>query len=227
MKFSVFKSCGWRRQLAVLLIFVMVLQLPVAAGAQEKAARLAETINDQANREVSVRFPSERIVCLQHHSLDIITQVGGQKSLVGVVKGWERLLGGYMRDVLPGIEALPTPGDLNDCNVEEIAKLKPDLVIVAVQFDKGKIAQLEKLGIPVLVVALRTWQGEQKEAQSPDFGPKNSLSSADARALLPLPCTGCRRHGADLPHGIPGPSRCRGRKNGHGKAGVLEHRPPL
>lgn len=169
MKFSVFKSCGWRRRLAVLLIFVMVLQLPVAAGAQEKAARLAETINDQANREVSVRFPSERIVCLQHHSLDIITQVGGQKSLVGVVKGWERLLGGYMRDVLPGIEALPTPGDLNDCNVEEIAKLKPDLVIVAVQFDKGKIAQLEKLGIPVLVVALRTWQGEQKEAQSPDL----------------------------------------------------------
>ena len=42
---------------------------------------------------------------------------------------------------MPGIEALPTPGDLNDCNVEEIAKLKPDLVIVAVQFDKDKIAQ--------------------------------------------------------------------------------------
>lgn len=169
MQFSVSKSCGWRRRLAVLLVFVMALQLPVVAGAQEKAARLAETITDQANREVSVRFPSERIVCLQHHSLDIITQLGGRKSLVGVVKGWERLLGGYMRDVLPGIEALPTPGDLNDCNVEEVAKLKPDLVIVAVQFDKGKIAQLEKLGIPVLVVALRTWQGEQKEAQSPDL----------------------------------------------------------
>ena len=59
MKFSVFKSCGWRRQLAVLLVFVMVLQLSVAAGAQEKAARSAETITDQANREVSVRFPSE------------------------------------------------------------------------------------------------------------------------------------------------------------------------
>ena len=73
MKFSVFKSCGWRRQLAVLLVFVMVLQLSVAAGAQEKAARSAETITDQANREVSVRFPSERIVCLQHHSLDIMS----------------------------------------------------------------------------------------------------------------------------------------------------------
>jgi len=198
MQFSVSKSCGWRRQLAVLLVFVMALQLPVVAGAQEKAARLAETITDQANREVSVRFPSERIVCLQHHSLDIITQLGGRKSLVGVVKGWERLLGGYMRDVLPGIEALPTPGDLNDCNVEEVAKLKPDLVIVAVQFDKGKIAQLEKLGIPVLVVALRTWQGEQKEAQpifrrrtcpsSPSlYGMSSSWGGSPAWDTWPIP----------------------------------------
>ena len=77
MQFSVSESCGWRRRLAVLLVFVMALQLPVVAGAQEKAARLAETITDQANREVSVRFPSERIVCLQHHSLDISTQLGG------------------------------------------------------------------------------------------------------------------------------------------------------
>lgn len=169
MRLCVSEGCRWGRRFAALLVFVMVLQLPVVTRAQEKAACSAETITDQANREVKVGFPSERIVCLQHHSLDIITQVGGQKSLVGVVKGWERLLGSYMRDVLPGIEDLPTPGDLNDCNVEEIAKLKPDLVIVAVQFDKGKIAQLERLGIPVLVVALRTWQGEQKEAQSPEL----------------------------------------------------------
>ena len=86
MKFSVFKSCGWRRRLAVLLVFVMVLQLSVAAGAQEKAARLAETIIDQANRKVSVRFPSERIVCLQQQKRSRLEVIASRVQFLSIVK---------------------------------------------------------------------------------------------------------------------------------------------
>ena len=38
-----------------------------------------------------------------------------------------------MKDVFPNIESLPTPGDLQEWNVEEIAKLNPDVVIAASQ----------------------------------------------------------------------------------------------
>ena len=128
---------------------------------------------DQNDHKVVIKAPVNRIVCLQHHSLDILTMLGAQDKVVGVVKDWNGLLGGYMKDVFPGIEKLPTPGTLENANVEEIAKLKPDLVIVAAQFKADQVKQLEALGIPVMTVTLRG-EGKQAEAQNP------VLANADA-----------------------------------------------
>lgn len=130
------------------------------------------TIIDQADRKVTIKEPIKKIAVMQHHSLDIIAQLGGQEKVIATEKNWERDLGPYMKDVFPGIENLATPGDLKEWNVEALAELKPDLVIAASQANPESIKKLEDLGIPVVVVSLRG-EGKQKEAQNP------RLSDAD------------------------------------------------
>ena len=123
---------------------------------------------DQNGHEVKLKGTVKRIVCLEHHTLDTLTMLGDQDKIVGVIQNWEKRLGPYIKDVFPEIESLPTPGTLDSCNVEEVAKLNPDLVIVASQFKSEYIKQLEDLGIPVMIVTLHDG-GKQKEALSPEL----------------------------------------------------------
>lgn len=127
-----------RRALTALLAAIVTMALLVGCGqdakqAAEQKAPAAEnyTFTDQAGNEVTVKAPVERMVVLQHHSLDIICQLGGQDKIVGVESTWQRDLGDYIADIWPAIKEMPTPGTLTQPNIEEIAKLKPDIVIVA------------------------------------------------------------------------------------------------
>lgn len=131
------------------------------------------TFKDQGDNEVTVEIPVKRVVCMQHHSLDMLCQLGQQDKVVGTEAKWKSDLGEYMLDVFPGIEDVPTPGDLTDWNVEELAELKPDVVIAASQANEDAMKQIRDLGIPVVMVSLRG-EGKQAEAQSP------RLADADA-----------------------------------------------
>lgn len=149
---------------------------PAAAPAGQ-AVQAAEpqdwTFEDQAGNTVTVSVPVKRMVVMQHHSLDMLAQLGMQEKVVGTEKNWEGDLGTYMRDVFPGIDDLPTPGDLTDWSVEGIAALEPDVVIAASQANPEAMKQVSDLGIPVVVVSLRG-EGKQAEAQNP------RLADADA-----------------------------------------------
>ena len=126
------------------------------------------TFKDQNDHEVKIPGDVERIVVLQHHTLDVLAMLGAQDKVVGVVDKWESLLGDYMKDVFKGIEDLPKPGSLETCNIEEVASLKPDLVIVAAQFDEAQVKQLEELDIPVMTLTFRG-EGKQEMAQNPEL----------------------------------------------------------
>ena len=144
-----------------------------AASAGGPSSKREWSFTDQNDNDVTVNVPCERMVVLQHHSLDILCQLGAQEKIVGVVDGWEKNLGSYMTDVFPGIEGLPTPGGLKEWNVENIASLNPDVVIAASQAPDDAVQQVRDLGIPVVVVSLRG-EGRQQEAQNP------RLADADA-----------------------------------------------
>lgn len=131
------------------------------------------SFKDQGDYDVEVTVPVSRVVCLQHHSLDMLCQLGQQDKVVGVEAKWQADLGDYMLDVFPGIEDVATPGGLSEWNVEEIAELKPDVVIAASQAPEDAMKQIRELGIPVVMVSLRG-EGKQAEAQSP------RLADADA-----------------------------------------------
>ena len=169
----------WQCGLTALFAAVVMAALLVGCGqdakqAAEQKAPAAEnyTFTDQAGNEVTVKAPVERMVVLQHHSVDIICQLGGQDKIVGVESTWQRDLGDYIADIWPAIKEMPTPGTLSQPNIEEIAALKPDIVIVASQSDQASAAKLREMGISVAVISLRG-EGKQAEAQNP------RLSNAD------------------------------------------------
>lgn len=167
------------RRISALLVCV-VTAAALLAGCGQTAKQAAEQTSaqetykftDQAGNAVEVKAPVERMVVLQHHSLDIICQLGGQDKIVGVESTWERDLGDYIADIWPAIKEMKTPGTLSQPNIEEIAALKPDIVIVASQSDQASAAKLREMGIPVAVISLRG-EGKQAEAQNP------RLSNAD------------------------------------------------
>ncbi|WP_075573020.1 ABC transporter substrate-binding protein [Megasphaera coli] len=163
-----------KRCIALLTCVVMTVTFLTGCGAERQEQTTSavqqqkETWNfvDQAGNEVTVKTPVDRMVVLQHHSLDIICQLGGQDKIVGVESTWKNDLGSYIADIWPAIKDLPTPGTLKQPNVEEIAKLHPDIVIVASQSDQATAKKLREMGIPVAVISLRG-EGKQKEAQNP------------------------------------------------------------
>ncbi|MBQ3301406.1 MAG: ABC transporter substrate-binding protein, partial [Eggerthellaceae bacterium] len=144
-----------------------------ASAASAGASKQTISFKDQNDYDVTVQVPCERMVVLQHHSLDMLCQLGAQSSIVGIVDSWKKNLGDYMTEVFPGIDKLPTPGGLSEWNVEQIAALNPDVVIAASQAPEDAMEQVRKLGIPVVVVSLRG-DGKQAEAQNP------RLATADA-----------------------------------------------
>ncbi len=173
------KFKGLKNLLFILLIFSLTfgsligcssnnkVEKPITGQDEDKVGKGFSFI-DQNDREVKIPGEVNRIVVLQHHTLDILAMLGAQDKVVGVVDKWESLLGDYMKDVFKGIEKLPTPGSLESGNVEEIASLKPDLVIVGAQFDEAQIKQLEALDIPVMTLTFRG-EGKQAMAQNPEL----------------------------------------------------------
>lgn len=140
-----------------------------AASQSVNAATSSYTITDQLGRTVTLPKKIERIVCLQHHSLDILLELQANDKIVGVMSNWESLLGNYVVDIFPKIKSVSVPGSLKEANVEAIAVLKPDVVIASNQLPKEIIAQLEALNIPAVVVSLYVADKEQASTIHPDL----------------------------------------------------------
>lgn len=127
------------------------------------------TVIDQLGRTVKVPARVERIVCLHHHTLDILLELGQGDKLVGVVEKWKGLLGDYAEKVYPRLTELPTPGGLNAINVEAVAALKPDVVFFAHQLPRQFIDQLDSLGIPAIGISLYIADREQASTIHPEL----------------------------------------------------------
>ncbi|AIQ11309.1 ABC transporter substrate-binding protein [Paenibacillus durus] len=205
-----------RRVLLTLLLCMLLLMLPLygcgngtntaadntQAGEQQPApsAKASYTIVDQLGRTVEIPGKVDRIVALQHHTLDIMLELQAQDKLVGVLRDWESLLGSYAADVYPGIRDLETPGSISELNVEAVASLKPDVVFVSNQIPKETLAQLEQLGIPVVGITLYVADKEQASTINPSLvNPDEAYTEGLKQAInLIGQITGTENKAADL-----------------------------
>lgn len=144
-----------RKILSILLLFVTF--------------TYADAIKDQLGREVNLPDNVDKIVVLQHQSLNVLVQLGVEEKIVGVLQSWEKRLGSEYKRLFNGIENLPTPGDLKTINFESILKLNPDVVITTNYIDKSYIKKLEELKVPVVMMSFFKDSVAGKDSVNPEF----------------------------------------------------------
>jgi iron complex transport system substrate-binding protein len=84
-------------------------------------ARAAITVTDDTGATVTVAAPAQRVVSLAPHATELLYAAGGGAKLVGAVA---------YSDYPPEAKQLPRVGDNNALDLERIAALKPDLIVV-------------------------------------------------------------------------------------------------
>jgi len=135
------------------IINVLILLALVGGMSSLLWAKDFRTIQDQLGREVKVPTKVTRIVVLEHHSLDVLVQLGAQKDIVGVLSSWKRRLGANFVRFMPSIKTMPMPGDLRSVNIESLLKLKPQVVFVTNYAPTDMINKIQNAGIAVLAIS--------------------------------------------------------------------------
>jgi len=150
------------RRAGFAVLLSLLLPSPVVAAADSRV------VTDQLDRRVVVPAEIHRVVALQHHTLDIIVELGAADRVVGILRSWRSMIPGIER-LSPGLESLPTPGDLAVVNVEDLLALHPDVVFVTNYAPPAMIQQIERVGLPVIVISLSQGEGTGRAKLNPTF----------------------------------------------------------
>lgn len=142
-----------RRLTVVALALAMVLALGGLAGCDRTQqpeedgppieAAFPAVVTDDAGREVTIAERPERIVSLAPANTEIVAALGALDRLVGVTTYCD-----YPKQV----ESIEKVGDFMQPNLEAIAALDPDVVLVTTGVQADVISQLESLGAAVVAV---------------------------------------------------------------------------
>lgn len=140
----------WNRLVAALLASgIMVSLVSCGTNETEENETATITLTDQAGREVVLDGPAESVVSCYYVTSYAMLSLGLSDRIVGIEnKADKRAIYG-MTD--PDIASLTQVGSLKECNVEAIAALNPDVVLMPVKLTEYA-ETLTSLGIPVLIV---------------------------------------------------------------------------
>ncbi len=115
-----------------------------------KAVGKAIVLRDFRGKEIILEHPARRIVVIGSYWAEVLQAIGAGDRIVGV-GSWVP----YDHYLPESIRSKPRVGDLfKGVNVEEVAALKPDLVIMDYGYGKASeiISKLEEMKIPVLAL---------------------------------------------------------------------------
>jgi iron complex transport system substrate-binding protein len=127
-----------------------LLTVAAAAALAPPPATGAVTVTDDRGHRLTLARPPQRIVSLLPSLTETVCELQACARLVGTDRysNWPA-----------AVQALPKLGGIEDAQIERIAALKPDLVLVAVS-SRG-VDRLEALGLPVLALEPNTWAQAQ------------------------------------------------------------------
>lgn len=136
------------------VFLVMILLMSTVTGCTKTEEQILEqqmnsiTVTDQIGRKVTIE-KCDRIVSAYYISSSLLIALGAKDSVVGIeMKADTREI---YKKAAPEFLKLPAIGSGKGVNVEEIAALNPDIVILPLKL-KDTVLQFEKLDIPVLVI---------------------------------------------------------------------------
>lgn len=94
------------------------------------SSQASRQITDQIGRQVTIPDHVDRIVVLQHQTLNLLVQMNATDKIVGVMANWKQQLGdGYAR-LAPELNHMATLGDLTHVDPEKLVTLHPQVVFV-------------------------------------------------------------------------------------------------
>lgn len=137
----------FKRILAALLCAVML--IPAAACTQAPADTASIVITDQAGRNVALDEPAEKVVSCYYISTYAMLSLGLRDSIVGLEK--KANTRPVYQMAAPELLEKPAVGTMKELNVEAVAALEPDLVIMPLKL-ADYAETLASLGIPTLMV---------------------------------------------------------------------------
>ncbi|MDH3461722.1 MAG: ABC transporter substrate-binding protein, partial [Burkholderiaceae bacterium] len=79
------------------------------------------TVIDDAGHTLTLPHPAQRVIALAPHLTELVFAAGGGDKIAGVIR---------FSDYPAAAQALPLVGDAFALNLERIAQLRPDLVLV-------------------------------------------------------------------------------------------------
>lgn len=135
-------------------------------------------ITDQIGRQVHIPEVVNRVVILQHQTLNITVQLDAMDKVVGVLDEWKKQLGANYVRLVPQLPNLPTPGGLTKVNIEELLTLKPDVVFVTNYAPADMVKQIEGAGLPVVAISLLDVPPEEAVKLNPSV--KDEPAAIDA-----------------------------------------------
>jgi iron complex transport system substrate-binding protein len=125
-------------------------------------------VTDFRGKEVRIKQPARRIVCLIESALTGLYMLGVENSVVGISTNI------YQGNVYPyyaamderiRLKKLPTPGNWDFVNIESVLALKPDLIIIWSKQSES-ISVLEERGVPVYGVFLNRKEDVYEEIKA-------------------------------------------------------------
>lgn len=144
-----------KRAVSLLLCAAMLLSVSACSqtvdDSRDEATQPQGTITlvDQAGREVTLSSPAETIVSCYYITSYACIALGVQDKLIGIESKAETR--SIYQLAAPELLELPQVGSLKEFNVEAVAELAPELVIMPLKL-KDHADTLTELGINVLVV---------------------------------------------------------------------------
>jgi iron complex transport system substrate-binding protein len=124
-------------------------------------------VTDQIGREVHVPDQVNRVVILQHQTLNITVQLDAMDKVVGVLDEWKKQLGAKYVRLAPKLPELAMPGGLTKVNIEELLTLKPDVVFVTNYAPADMVKQIEDAGLAVVAISLLDVPPEEAVKMNP------------------------------------------------------------
>lgn len=120
------------------------------------SALAARQVTDQLGRKVTIPDRVDRVVVLQHQTLNLLVQLDATSKMVGILGNWKQQLGdGYAR-LVPQLNRIPALGDLTRVDLEKLVALDPQVVFVTNYAPQEMIDQIQDLGIAVVAISLRS-----------------------------------------------------------------------
>ena len=149
--------------------FLLSLLLACASLTAVTPALADRTVTDQLGRQITLPDSVNRVVVLQHQTLNLLVQLNAADDIVGVLSSWKKQLGPEFARFMPSIDKMSMPGDLTQVNIESLLALHPQVVFVANYAPEPMIQQIQNAGIPVVAISLREDAAGEKNKMNPSM----------------------------------------------------------